>query len=108
MVLSHMAPCAGEAAKYSMQPAPWSTHLLQLRERNELGGAAAGGRAVDAGATDAQPPLHRNRCQSTEEGDGFLPFQSQQQGPPRTSCSTIGGTLNIAQHQGKKAGALTL
>lgn len=98
MVCSHMAPYTGEEVKHSMQSPPWSIHLLQLQERNEPGGAAVGGwavnagdQAVDTGGHGCPAPLHQNHCQSVEEGDGFLPFQAQQQGPPRTNCGTVEG-----------------
>lgn len=74
MVHSHMALYTGGEVKYSMQSPPWSTHLLQLWQRKELEGAAAGGQAINSkGGHGCLAPLHQNHCQSTGAGDGFCP-----------------------------------
>lgn len=68
MVHSHMAPYTGGEVKYSVQSPPWSTHLLQLWERKELDGAAAGGQAVSSrGAMDVWPLCTRTTARAQGE-----------------------------------------
>lgn len=99
MVHSHMALYTGGEVKYSMQSPPWSTHLLQLWQRKELEGAAAGGQAINSrGAMDAWPLCTR----TTARAQGEVMVSVPPSPPAKTSCSTTEQTLNIAQQQGKK------
>lgn len=52
-----------------------------------------GGRAVDAGGHGCLALLHQNHCQSTEECDGFLPFQPGSKVHPGQAAVRQGGPL---------------